>query len=70
MLEEPIKFKPVPNNTTLRLFEVENLRGERFKFQISCSDEFLSDALKGLRVIRELTYRPQTPSLLTGDKLA
>jgi len=68
-LEEPIKFKPVPSDTTLRIFEVENQRGERFKFQTSCNDKYLPDALKGLRVIRELTDRPTaSASTLTGDK--
>lgn len=68
-LEEPIKFKPVPSDTTLRIFEVENQRGERFKFQTSCNDKYLPDALKGLRVIRELTYRPTaSASSHTGDK--
>ncbi|MBQ6909344.1 MAG: hypothetical protein IJQ29_04445 [Synergistaceae bacterium] len=68
-LEEPIKFKPVPSDTTLRIFEVENQRGERFKFQTSCNDKYLPDALKGLRVISELTYRPTaSASSHTGDK--
>ena len=65
-LEEPIKFKPVPSDTTLRIFEVENQRGERFKFQTSCNDKYLPDALKGLRVISELTYRPAGASSHIG----
>ena len=68
-LGEPIEFKPVPSDTTLRIFEVENQRGERFKFQTSCNDKYLPDALKGLRVISELTYRPTaSASSHTGDK--
>ena len=72
-LEEPIKFKPVPSDTTLRIFEVENQRGERFKFQTSCNDKYLPDALKGLRVISEYDFnagqfRPPDASLITGDK--
>jgi len=72
-LGEPIKFKPVPSDTTLRIFEVENQRGERFKFQTSCNDKYLSDALRGLRVISEYDFnagqfRPPDASLITGDK--
>ena len=72
-LGEPIKFKPVPSDTTLRIFEVENQRGERFKFQVSCIDEALPDALIGLRVISEYDFnagqfRPPDASLITGDK--
>ena len=66
-LEERIKFKPVPSNTKLRIFEVENKHGEIFKFQTSCIDEVLPDALKGLRVIQELTPTADA-SLITGNK--
>ena len=54
-LEEQIKFKPVPSNTKLHIFEVEDKHGERFKYSISCIDEVLQDALDslGLRVISE-----------------
>lgn len=66
-LEERIKFKPVPSNTKLRIFEVENKHGEIFKFQTSCIDEVLPDALKGLRVIQELTPTADA-SLISGNK--
>ncbi|MBQ3626515.1 MAG: hypothetical protein II948_07225 [Synergistaceae bacterium] len=61
------------SDTTLRIFEVENQRGERFKFQVSCIDEALPDALIGLRVISEYDFnagqfRPPDASLITGDK--
>ena len=61
------------SDTTLRIFEVENQRGERFKFQTSCNDKYLPDALKGLRVISEYDFnagqfRPPDASLITGDK--
>jgi len=70
---EPIEFKPVASNTKLRIFEVENQRGERFKFQVSCVDEVLPEALAGLRVISEFDFeagefRPPDASLITGDK--
>ena len=61
------------SDTKLRIFEVENYRGERFKFQTSCNDKYLPDALKGLRVISEYDFnagqfRPPDASLITGDK--
>ena len=61
------------SDTKLRIFEVENQRGERFKFQVSCIDETLPDALIGLRVISEYDFnagqfRPPDASLITGDK--
>lgn len=58
--KKPAKFKPAVSNTKLRVFEVKNQRGESFKFQVSCIDEALPDALRGLRVIRELTAKNKT----------
>ena len=73
----PPKQEPKSNADTsdikLRIFEVENQRGEIFQFQTSCIDEALPDALMGLRVISEYDFnagqfRPPDVSLITSDK--
>lgn len=75
-LNLPPKQEPKSDTDTsdikLRIFEVENQRGERFKFQVSCVDEVLPEALAGLRVISEFDFeagefRPADASLLTGN---
>ena len=48
--------KAKPSETKFHIFEVEDKRGERFKYSISCIDEVLQDTLNslGLRVISEI----------------
>ncbi|MBR0095921.1 MAG: hypothetical protein IJP88_01925 [Synergistaceae bacterium] len=54
MKKQEIKGEPVKSEVNSHLFIVENQQGERFNFAVSCIDEALPDALKGLKVIQEI----------------